>query len=234
MNTNADSRDAFQITDCGYLLCFGAVPHGLSHLRTIFGSGLAAPPAVKAELLRLGSNQKKSLDVRSAAARFTGRAAGILADILLTWHDVPERDAVLMHLSGSHAHRSAISLTTPPQAELLHRAKSGAPVPVTSGDNAGEAEAIAVSVRTGLPLLMTDGKATQYARGRGVEVESAARSLLRLKPSLTPRQLFGICREMERRVGDVGDVVKGPMWFSAPAPTTATQVLASRSSNGPE
>lgn len=211
---DANSRVTTHVADTSYLICFGGVPNGMGYLRIIFSSGLSAPPVVKWELRRIARHSNKPENVKAAAELFVGKQAMILADIPLEHDDVAERDMALESLSEISPPSSISAGPGVPEQSAEH------PVSLMV-DNGGEAEAIAICVRKSLPLLMNDGKATVYARTRSVAVQPAPESLRRLLEEglKTPKELFQICKSMER-VGYLGAVVPGPQWFRQPTPAS--------------
>jgi hypothetical protein len=211
-------RTPGHVADTGYLLCFGAVPRGLKLLRSMFDPGLSAPTAVKAELQSLEKRSGKSQEIRKAASQYNGNQ--VVLEIKLIWADVPERDLALEHIAGNGT--LPIDLASV-QAQCDSLAERTDVVPATVGQDAGEAEAIAVCLRLKLPLLINDSGGRRYARLRNIPTESAAVSLKRLLGTHTPRELFGLYRQMERSVGDPGEVVTGHLWFRQPTPSPVRQ-----------
>lgn len=198
------------IVDTGYLLCFGSVVEGVTHLKSLFGGGLTAPPAVKAELVSLSERRSKTQEVRQAAARFVGRGADLVVEMRLKAVDIVERDEV---------RRCFADKLRPTRHPCVFPDDLGDDIrDVTDGADAGEAEAIPLALRLQLPLLINERAGTQYARARGVPAtESAAESIKRIAGK-TPKQKFQLFRDMERAVGDVGASVPGPSWYREPPP----------------
>ncbi|MFI8524884.1 hypothetical protein ACIGB8_10575 [Promicromonospora sukumoe] len=206
----AAGRVVEYIVDTNFLLCFGGVKNGLPYLKTIFGGGLAAPPAVKAELRSLSTRLSKPKSVRDAADRFLGTSAGIIMEMRLKSVDLIERDEVLRCFGAG--------VTPTPHSGTFPDDLGDDVEEVTSGKDAGEAEAIPLALRTKLPLLCNENAATNYARARGVPlVESAAVSVKRLK-ALSAKQKYRLYLEMRNAVGDVGAFVNGPQWYREPSP----------------
>lgn len=206
-------RTARWVADTGYLLSFGAVAQGLDLLRRIFDGGLSAPQAVKAELSDLSTTHRHPVDTKNAAAVYTGRAAGILLDAPFLQCDQPEQQTVLAFLECDILPDRTLLEDVPTAATIELDVEDVALT--TTGPNAGESEAIPVCVRTGMPLLMNDGPATEYAQWRGVSVEPAAASLKRLDQHLSSREMFQVYREMTK-VNNGGAVVTGHLWFRQP------------------
>jgi len=205
-------REVRWIADTGFLLSFGAIANGLDHLSRVFGGAIGSPPAVKAELVRISADSKHAADTKDAASKFLGKRSGFLIDEPLLHQDVPERDAVLDHLNKGTLPTTPAS-TGPWEAE--DPMVVGRPT-ITLGEDAGEAESIAVCVRTRLPLLLNEQPATKYAERRDLDVEPAAAALRRLGPAITPKQMYGLYRQMTK-VNDGGvPAVTGYLWFTQP------------------
>lgn len=194
-------RQITHLVDTSYLLCFGAVPKGLQLLRQLFDGGLGAPPAVRRELERLPQSQRPT-SVRAAAQIFNDRGASALVDAPLYEGDLAERDLALR----------CIPCRSHPGAHPDTLDEAGAQVDeVTTGDNAGEAEAIAAAFRRSVPLLINDGPATKHARARALPTEDATNSIRRLP--LSPKQKYQLYLSMQRSVGNPGVPVSGQMWY---------------------
>lgn len=205
MQPSSPGRQVTHLADTSYLLCFGAVPRGLNFLNELFSGGIAAPPAVKQELVSLPKNPKKRRAVKQAAEAFYGRNAGVLLDAPLYDGDIHERDLAL----------SCIATGTVPPPHDGKVPQAGEIVnEVTVGENAGESEAIAAAFRRSVPLLLTDGPATRHAEGRRLPTESAAQSIRRL--AKTPKEKYQIYLVMERSVGNAGEPVPGHLWYREP------------------
>jgi hypothetical protein len=206
------SREARWIADTGFLLSFGAISNGLEHLSRIFGGAIGSPPAVKTELLRIAADSKHSADTKDAASKYLGKKSGFLIEAPLLHQDVPERDTVLEHLAKG-------TLPTAPGESAVWAEEDPKVVghpEVTLGQDAGEAESIAICVRTRLPLLLNEQPATKYAECRDLNVEPAAVALRRLGPAVTPKQMYGLYRQMTK-VNDGGvAAVTGYLWFTQP------------------
>lgn len=204
-STPAGSRRATHLADTSYLLCFGGIPRGMAFLNELFAGGIAAPPAVKNELRSLPHNPKKRAAVKIAADAFNGKNSGILMDAPLYEGDIDERDLALSCIPKKQV-PPAHSGTLPEAGELVEE--------LATGDNAGEAEAIAAAFRRQVPLLITDGPATRHAAARKLPIETAAHSLRRLAKS--PKEKYQIYLQMERSVGNAGDPVSGHLWYREP------------------
>lgn len=202
MSGEARMRVTTYLADTSYLLCFGGIPRGMRLLRELFDGGLAAPAAVKAELLRLPRDNKKPIGVRKAAEAFSGRNMIILMDAPLFEGDMSERDLAL----------NCIPCVTDPGPHPGVLPDPGEKITeVTTGDNAGEAEAIAAAFRRSVPLLITDGPATRHAASRQLRTEDAAHSLRRI--SASPKEKYNLYLEMVRAVNNAGAPVKGHLWY---------------------
>lgn len=202
------TRDVRHIADTSYLVCFGVVKGGTHHLKSIFGGFLGSPLAVRRELQRLGDSRSKSREVRGGANVFCGRGQDITILVRLHEVDVAERDNVLRCIAGGTLPGKYHGQWPEDLGEVIDEA--------TTGENAGEAEGMALALRLGLPFLTNDGPARGYGKDRGIAVECVAESLRRL-PGTTPRQKFQIARDMERG-GYLGVPVRGCEWFREPSP----------------
>ena len=203
-------RVAKWVVDTGWILSFGAVPQGASLLRELFDGSLASSPTVRHELATIASGYGRTLREKDAASKFQGRGAAILLDIGFEHVDVPERDFAQHHLSNKTVPLAG------ERAASVHGPFPASPPPLTAGEHGGEAEAMAICLRTELPFLMNDPSATPYARARGLNPENAAQSLLR--SSRSGPELHQIYLKMEK-VTKSGAVVSGPAWFRQPKAT---------------
>lgn len=211
----APKRKTTHLADTGYLLCFGAVPKGLDLLTAMFTGGLAAVPAVKAEIRNFAGGGR-GRELEAAAGPYVGRRSGILADAALVRSDLAHCDACLATLAGlsgrpgSSKHKSARFGSSQEAAQDVVEHCG------YSGKDSGEAESIAVCARLDLPLLICDTPGRRLARSQGVDTECAAESLRRLLPTKTTKELFQLYQRMHRAGLDAGAVVTGHLWFRVP------------------
>jgi hypothetical protein len=206
------------VADTGWLLSYGAVPETSRLLREMFDGSLSAPPAVKSELANIASRPEQHRGEKNAAAAYQGTSAQMVLDIAFLSDDVVERDFAHGHLTANTLPAPGV---TPIQAASTSGDESDTPVS-PSAVHMGESEAMAICLRTALPLLMNDPSATPYARRRSLAPENATISLLRLKRIKTARQLLEMHHVMER-VTTSGTIVPGFTFFRQPAPSTASR-----------
>lgn len=206
---NLPVRVAGWVADSSLLICFGAIPAGPRLLNDAYSGSVGVTPTVRAELDRIALHGSAS-PRKIAAAVFTGRGRDKLVSIEFQRCDETERATALHHISTKSVPENG---PAPIDGSELGREPGDSP---KEGEHAGEAESIAVALRTQMPLLMTDGDGTKYAEQRGLSVESFTRALVRLAPTIPANSLFQMWRNVSRDHGTGPEVVTGAAYFRMP------------------
>ncbi len=201
-------RWAGWLADSSFLLCFGAMPGGRKAFQSAFGGMVAVTPVVRAEVARIAGGSK-GRDLQVSANQFSGTHHEVLLDAPFLQRDVPERDKALARIAV-HALPDG-----PPQPLDL---SPGSEAPGASKDqlHGGEAESIAVAMRDGAPLLMTDIDGRRYAEARAIPVESFTVALTRLGHRIKPQDLHGNWKRLRLSHYLGPETPSGQSWFRVP------------------
>lgn len=172
------------LADTSLLICFGGLPNGPGLLLAAYGKTIAVTPTVRWELNRLARDEPNSARGIASGA-FTGRT-GTLAHAMFQRRDEPERGTALGHIKRS------LGPSSPPQPRDDSPAgqEPGQQSPMEGVEHAGEAETIAVAVRTRHGVLITDKGGRRYAVGRALTVQSFTASMIRLAGKYTALELY--------------------------------------------
>lgn len=202
------SRAISVVADTGYLLCFGSIARGTKMLGEMFENGVAAPPAVKAELQDQSTRAGVRPEVAAASRAYVNRNSGVLLDVVVCRAEAEHRVEVQKAMSQKAVPSASELATASARSTALGHAVQD-PVPgALRGQHAGESESIAVAFHRSLRLLINEDAGTHYGRALKVQTECASMSLRRLV-NLTAKQKYRLYREMYEKDLDPGRVPKG-------------------------
>jgi hypothetical protein len=191
-------------------MCFGAAKAGPRLLYAAFEGCVGVTPTVRHELSRNATRHPTLPKGKAAAAFSRGGGYDSLLSARFQKSDEKERATAQFHLEAG-------TLPSDPPADLLQPPEGledgDAPI---DGDHVGEAESIAVAMRTGVSILMTDEGGNAYAAHRGIKSLSFTRALMRLNTVEQPQDLFLTWKTVSRNHYTGREVPTGPSFFRPP------------------
>lgn len=202
------SRTISVVADTGFLLCFGSVPRGAKLLGEMFDNGVAAAPAVKAELQSQATRPGVAPEVATASRAYLNRNSGVLLDVALCRAEVEHCAEVQVSVARKTMPTPGEIASAGARSKALQFAPHESVHEGLKGEHAGESESIAVAFHRSLRLLINEKDGTRYGEALDVVTECASVSLRRLV-NQTAKQKYRLYRDMCAKGLDPGKVPKG-------------------------